>query len=49
MIYSTFEKAYKDAIEKTEILVEQTQQAYEFWANAVLSSAKEFFKAAKTK
>lgn len=39
-----FEKQYKDAIKKTEEVVEAVKQANEFWINAILSSAKSFYK-----
>jgi len=40
-----FEKHYKNY----EQAVERVVQTYEFWLQAVLSSTKEFFKAAKSK
>ena len=40
-----FEKPYK----QYEELVERIKEVNEFWINSVLSSAKEFFKLAKTK
>ena len=36
----TFDEQYK----KFETLTKQAEQAYEFWANCVMSSWKEFFK-----
>ena len=39
-----FEKYYKDAVKKTEEVVESVKQANEFWINAVLSSLKSFYK-----
>ena len=49
MIYTNFEKQYKDAIAKTQELAERIKEVNEFWINSVLSSVKEFFKTAKTK
>lgn len=45
MIYSQFEKAYK----QYEEFVERVKEVNEFWVNSVFSSVKEFFKTAKTK
>jgi predicted RNase H-like HicB family nuclease len=45
MIYTNFEKAAK----QYEELVERLKEVNEFWINSVLSSTKEFLKAAKTK
>ena len=42
-----FEKQYKEALEKFETLTNQTQQAYEFWYNCVLSTMKDFYKFGK--
>jgi hypothetical protein len=39
-----FEKQYKDFIKKSEEVVEAVKQANEFWINAILSSAKTFYK-----
>jgi preprotein translocase subunit Sss1 len=44
-MYTNFEKAYK----QYEELAERLKEVNEFWLNSVFSSAKEFFKAAKTK
>jgi DNA-binding ferritin-like protein len=49
MIYGNFEKHYKETVEKFEELGERIKEVNEFWMNAVLSSTKEFLKAAKTK
>lgn len=40
-----FEKQYKDAVKKTEEVVEAVKQANEFWINSVISSLKQFTKA----
>lgn len=44
MMYSDFEKQYKDAVKKTEEVIESVKQANEFWFNAILSTAKTFYK-----
>jgi hypothetical protein len=42
MFTSEFEKQYKDAVQKVEVIAEQFKQANEFWVNAILSSLKTF-------
>lgn len=44
MMYFDFEKQYKDAVKKTEEVIESVKQANEFWFNAILSTAKTFYK-----
>jgi molybdopterin synthase catalytic subunit len=44
-MFTHYEKAYK----QYEELAERLKEVNEFWLNSVLSSAKEFFKAAKAK
>ena len=44
-MFTQYEKAYK----QYEELVERIKEVNEFWINSVLTSTKEFFKAAKTK
>jgi hypothetical protein len=44
MFTSEFEKQYKDAVQKVEVIAEQVKQANEFWLNAILSSFKSFVK-----
>jgi predicted RNase H-like HicB family nuclease len=39
-----FEKHYQDGVKKVEEAFEHLKQANEFWINAVLSTAKTFFK-----
>jgi hypothetical protein len=38
-----FEKQYKDALEKFETVANQTKQAYNFWADLVLSTWKDLY------
>ena len=35
-----FEKHYKDAVKKTEEMVEAVKQVNEFWVNSILASIK---------
>jgi hypothetical protein len=44
MFTSEFEKQYKDAVAKFEVVAEHIKQANEFWFNAILSSFKSFSK-----
>ena len=44
MFTTEFEKQYKDAVAKFEVIAEQIKQANEFWFNAILSSVKSFVK-----
>lgn len=44
MFTSEFEKQYKEAVAKVEVVAEQIKQANEFWLNAILSSYKSFIK-----
>lgn len=39
-----FEKHYKDAVKKTEEMVEAVKQVNEFWVNSILASIKNFVK-----
>jgi hypothetical protein len=39
MFTSEFEKQYKDAVAKFEVVAEQIKQANEFWVNAILSKS----------
>ena len=39
-----FEKQYKEFVKKSEEVVEAVKQANEFWINAILSTAKMFYK-----
>jgi hypothetical protein len=44
-----FEKQYKEAIEKFEIITKQTKDAYEFWYNCVMDSWKDLYSVSKKK
>lgn len=44
MFTSEFEKQYKEAVHKFEVVAEQIKQANEFWFNAILSSFKSYTK-----
>ena len=44
-MFTQYEKAYK----QFEELAERIKEVNEFWVNSVLTSTKEFFKAAKAK
>ena len=44
MFTSEFEKQYKEAVAKFEVVAEQVKQANEFWINAILSSFKSYTK-----
>ena len=49
MFNTEFDKQYKEATKQFEELAERVKEVNEFWTNIVLSSAKDFFKAPKTK
>ena len=49
MIYTNFEKQYKEAVAQFEELGERIKEVNEFWINSVLTSTKEFFKSVKAK
>ena len=42
-----FEKQYKDALEKFEVITKQTKDAYEFWYNCVMDTWKDLYSAKK--
>ena len=42
-MYTEFEKNYKDALEKFEVITKQTKDAYEFWYNCVMDSWKDLY------
>jgi DNA-binding ferritin-like protein len=44
-----FEKQYKESTKQFEELAERIKDMNEFWFTTVFSSAKEFFKQARTK
>jgi hypothetical protein len=44
-----FEKQYKESTKQFEELAGRIKEINEFWFTSVFSSAKEFFKQAKTK
>jgi len=44
-----FEKQYKDALEKFEVITKQTKESYEFWYNCVLDTWKDLYANKKTK
>ena len=44
MFTTEFEKQYKDAVTKMEVIAEQVKQANDFWLNSILSSFKSFVK-----
>jgi hypothetical protein len=44
-----FEKQYKDALEKFEVITKQTKDAYEFWYNCVLDTWKDLYSNPKKK
>jgi hypothetical protein len=48
-MYTEFEKHYKEALEKFEIITSQTKQAYEFWYNCVMDSWKDLYSVSKKK
>jgi hypothetical protein len=47
MIYTEFEKQYKEATKQYEEITERTKQAYEFWLNAMTSTWEDLFKTKK--
>lgn len=49
MFNTDFEKQYKEAIEKFEVITSQTKQAYEFWYNCVLDTWKDLYSGKKSK
>jgi hypothetical protein len=38
-----FEKQYKDALEKFEVITKQTRESYEFWYNCVMDTWKDLY------
>ena len=42
-MYTEFEKNYKDALEKFEVITKQTKDAYEFWYNCVMDTWKDLY------
>jgi len=42
-----FEKQYKEALEKFEIITNQSKQAYEFWYNCVMDTWKDLYSVKK--
>jgi hypothetical protein len=48
-MYTDFEKQYKEAIEKFEVITSQTKQAYEFWYNCVMDTWKDLYSTSKKK
>ena len=48
-MYTEFEKQYKEALEKFEIITNQSKQAYEFWYNCVMDTWKDLYSVKKSK
>jgi hypothetical protein len=42
-----FEKQYKEALDKFQIINNQTKQAYEFWYNCVMDTWKDLYSSKK--
>ena len=38
-----FEKQYKEALEKFEVITKQTRESYEFWYNCVMDTWKDLY------